>query len=199
MLAVALCLLLQSAPPRLLSRVEPEYSEEARKARLNGTVAVFVVVQPDGSPGDLHVVRSLGLGLDEKAMAAVRQWRFQPGLKDGQAVPVKATVEVTFRILFAPGWHTRRLSFQTPDGATRPAVVKTRFMAAAGQEEGSVTLSFLVDEEGRPVVARVEKSSPASLESEALSMIRGWEFTPAIKDGKPVAVGATLELVFGSV
>jgi TonB family protein len=204
MLAVAVCLLLQaSAPPRLLSRVQPEYTEEARKARLNGSISLYLMVQPDGQPADIRVIRPLGLGLDEKAIAAVAQWRFQPGLKDGQAVAVRATVEVSFNLLpgrdSSPGWYTRGLTFQSAEGVTRPTLVHTRFMAAGGQEEGSVTLSFLVDEDGRPSLARVEKSSAASLEKEALSTIRGWEFQPAMKGGKPVAVSATLELVFGSV
>jgi TonB family protein len=203
MLAVALCLLLQSAAPKLLSRVEPEYSEEARKARLNGSISLYVLVQKDGQPGEVRVVRSLGLGLDEKAVAAVSQWRFQPGMKDGQSVDVRATVEVNFRLLsgrdFSPGWYTRRLTFQPPEGATRPMLANARFAPASGQQEGSVTLSFLVDEEGKPAVARVEKSSAADLEAEALAMLRGWEFQPAMEDGKPVAVSATIELVFGSV
>src|ERR1051325_11483873 len=167
MLAVALCLLLQSAAPKLLSRVEPEYSQEARKAGLNGSVGIFAVVQADGHPTGRQVVRPLGLGLDEKAMAAVSQWRFQPGMRDGKAVDVKATVEVSFRLLpgrnFSPGWYTRRLTFQTPVGVTRPVVTGARFMAGSGQPEGSVTVSFLVDEEGKPSVPRVEKSSDSAL------------------------------------
>ena len=204
MLAVAFCLFLQaSAPPRLLSRIQPEYSEEARKARLNGSISLSLMVQPDGTPADVRVIRPLGLGLDEKAIAAVSQWRFQPGTKNGATVAVKATVEVSFRLLpgrdLAPEWYTRGLIFQTPDGVARPTLSHARFMAANGQDEGSVTISFLVDEDGRPSLARVEKSSAAGLEREALSMLRGWEFQPAMKDGKPVAVSATLELVFGSV
>ena len=194
---VVLCLLLQTAAPRLISRVPPEYSEEARRARLNGSVIVGVVVQPDGMPGDLRVIRPLGLGVDEKALDAVSRWRFQPGLKDGQAVPVKATVEVSFRLM-VKGWYTRGLVFHTPEGAVRPALVRSRFMAEGEQEEGSVTLAFLVDEDGRAAVPRVEKSSAASLEREALGMLRGWEFQPGMQNGKPIAVRATLELVFGS-
>src|SRR5215472_15636943 len=77
------------SPPRLMSKVEPEYSEEARKARLNGAVLLYVVVRPDGHAGDFKIIRSLGLGLDENAMAAVGQWRFQPGMKEDRAVSVQ--------------------------------------------------------------------------------------------------------------
>ena len=85
--------------PALLSKVEPEYSEEARKAKFQGTVVLYVVVDEKGQPQQLRVVRPLGLGLDEKAIEAVQKWRFRPGFKDGRPVPVAATVEVNFRLL----------------------------------------------------------------------------------------------------
>jgi len=79
--------------------VEPEYSEEARKAKWQGTVVLTVIVDEAGRPSHVSVLRSLGLGLDQKAIDAVSQWRFKPGLKDGKAVPVIATIEVNFRLL----------------------------------------------------------------------------------------------------
>src|SRR6516225_3454211 len=85
--------------PALLYKVEPEYSEEARKAKYQGTVVLYVEVSPDGHAVNPRVVRSLGLGLDEKAMEAVRKWKFRPGYKDGKAVTVAATIEVNFRLL----------------------------------------------------------------------------------------------------
>lgn len=85
--------------PAVILKVEPEYSEEARKAKFQGTVLLSVIVDEKGNPRDLRVVRPLGLGLDEKAMEAVMKWRFRPGLKDGRAVAVSAYVEVNFRLL----------------------------------------------------------------------------------------------------
>jgi periplasmic protein TonB len=85
--------------PSLLYKVEPEYSEEARKAKYQGTVVLYVEVDPSGRARNLRVVRSLGLGLDEKAMEAVNKWRFRPGYKDGKPVTVAATIEVNFRLL----------------------------------------------------------------------------------------------------
>ncbi len=85
--------------PALLFKVEPEYSEEARKAKFQGTVVLYVVVDEKGNPRDLKVVRALGLGLDQKAIEAVQKWRFKPGLKDGKPVPVAAQIEVNFRLL----------------------------------------------------------------------------------------------------
>jgi periplasmic protein TonB len=85
--------------PSVLFKVEPEYSEEARKAKFQGTVVLSIIVDPSGKARDIRVLRPLGLGLDEKAIEAVMKWRFKPGLKDGAAVPVQATVEVNFRLL----------------------------------------------------------------------------------------------------
>jgi TonB family protein len=85
--------------PVLISKVEPEYSEEARKAKYSGTVLLSVVVDEHGVPQDIHVVRPLGLGLDEKAIEAVQRWRFRPGVRNGKPVRVRATIEVSFRLL----------------------------------------------------------------------------------------------------
>ena len=85
--------------PTLLYKVEPEYSEEARKAKYQGTVVLKVIVDSTGRVVNPSIVRSLGLGLDEKAVEAVRKWRFRPGFKDGKPVPVTAEIEVSFRLL----------------------------------------------------------------------------------------------------
>ena len=85
--------------PQLVYRVEPEYTEAARKAKYQGTVVLYAVVDSDGKVRDLRVIHALGLGLDEKALDAVKQWKFRPGMKDGRAVSVAASIEVTFRLL----------------------------------------------------------------------------------------------------
>jgi TonB family protein len=84
--------------PRALYSPDPEYSEEARKAKWQGTVVLWVIVGPDGKPRDIRIQRSLGMGLDEKAIEAVRQWKFDPAKKDGQPVAVQINVEVNFRL-----------------------------------------------------------------------------------------------------
>ena len=84
--------------PHPLYTPDPQYSPEALKAKLQGTVVLFLVVGPDGLPHDVRVARSLGMGLDEKAIEAVRQWKFSPSLKDGVPVAVQINVEVNFRI-----------------------------------------------------------------------------------------------------
>ena len=85
--------------PSLIYKKEPEYSEEARKAKYQGTVTLYVEILADGKVHNIRVLHSLGLGLDDKAIAAVSQWKFKAGTKDGKPVPVAASVEVNFRLL----------------------------------------------------------------------------------------------------
>jgi len=84
--------------PKAIYSPDPEYSEEARKVKHMGVVVLWLVVGPDGKPRDIRVVRTLGLGLDEKAIEAVKNWRFEPALKDGKPVAVQVNVEVNFHL-----------------------------------------------------------------------------------------------------
>jgi TonB family protein len=88
--------------PTLLHKVEPQYSEEAQKAGIEGTVVLYGEVGPEGLAHNLRVIRSMGHGLDESAIEAVTKWRFRPGEKDGKPVTVAATFEVNFRLLRGP-------------------------------------------------------------------------------------------------
>jgi periplasmic protein TonB len=88
-----------STKPTLISKTEPEYSEEARKAKVQGTVVLSIVVTASGQVSGVRVIRSLGLGLDERAIEAVRQWKFRAATVDGKPVATQAVVEVNFRLL----------------------------------------------------------------------------------------------------
>ena len=85
-------------PPAPITRVEPGYSEEARLAKLQGTVKIALIVDAEGNPKDPVVIGSLGLGLDEKAVEAVKQWKFRPATVGGKPVAAKVTIEVNFRL-----------------------------------------------------------------------------------------------------
>jgi TonB family protein len=84
--------------PRALNTPDPEYSEEARKAKYQGTVVLWLIVDQNGRPQQVKVARSLGMGLDQKAIEAVRRWTFEPAQKDGKPVAVQINVEVNFRL-----------------------------------------------------------------------------------------------------
>ena len=90
-----------SAPVPIV-KPEPEYSEEARKAKWQGASLLQVVIDENGVPQNIQIIRPLGLGLDQKAIEAVQKWRFKPGLKDGNPVPTSAVIEVNFRLAQSP-------------------------------------------------------------------------------------------------
>lgn len=86
--------------PRILREVKPAYTSDAMRAKVQGTVLLQCVVRPDGSVTDIQILRSLDsvFGLDQEAMKAARQWRFAPGTRMGQPVPVQITIELTFTL-----------------------------------------------------------------------------------------------------
>jgi len=84
--------------PQAISTPDPEYTEEARNAKTQGTCVLWMIVDDQGRPRDVRVVRGLGFGLDARAIDAVKQWRFQPAMKDGHPVNVQISVEVGFKL-----------------------------------------------------------------------------------------------------
>lgn len=86
------------SPPRKIYSPEPEFSDEARKAKYQGICVLSMIVELDGRPSNIRVVSSLGMGLDEKAIEAVRTWKFEPATKDGHPVRVPVQIEVDFHL-----------------------------------------------------------------------------------------------------
>jgi protein TonB len=84
--------------PVLIYSVDPEFSEEARKAKAAGNVLVTLWVDEKGNPTHVRVLRGFGMGLDEKAVAAVKQYRFKPSMENGKPVTVQMNIDVTFQI-----------------------------------------------------------------------------------------------------
>ena len=172
--------------PRILHKVEPTYAEEARRAKLQGTAELKVVIGADGKPRDMQVAKSLGLGLDEKAMEAVNDWVFQPATKAGQPVNVYASIAVTFHLLDKasnpPGWHLGRATFQTPEGASRPVVEKIHApQIARDAADATATVRFEVNEKGTATNFQVEKASDEGWARDVTEALREWKFAPARK------------------
>jgi len=84
--------------PIPIYKPDPAYSEEARKAKYQGTVLLWIIVDASGAVTECRVAKPLGLGLDEKAVETVRTWKFKPALRNGSPVPVHVMVEVSFRL-----------------------------------------------------------------------------------------------------
>ena len=97
-------------PPRILHKIEPEYSPDARADHVQGTVIFQLVVNEKGRPTNISVISPLGFGLDERAQAAIEKWEFAPGMKDGKPVKILATVEVSFR--FPQLWFDEKAEHQ---------------------------------------------------------------------------------------
>ena len=85
-------------PPRVIKGRDPDYSKEARKKNIEGTTVLWLIVGADGMTRDIRVARSVGYGLDEEAINAVKKWRFKPSTLDGHPIDVQINVEVTFRL-----------------------------------------------------------------------------------------------------
>jgi TonB family protein len=199
--------------PIVIHRTEPAYSPEARLAGLEGTAVVTGVIEPDGSPRDMRITRPLGLGLDEKALEAIAQWRFKPGTFAGRPIPVFASFAMDFRLPAKQSrWHLTFADFALPEGASRPVFSSAPYPAGAGIspdaiEEGeligatgrtaSATIRFDIDEHGVPVNLQALSSSADVWGAEAIRVVRGWRFKPGSKDGKAIPVLSTFALSWG--
>ncbi len=186
------------SPPGIVYKVEPEYSEEARRMHFQGTVKLAVVVDAEGKPRDIRVIQPLGLGLDRKAIDAVSKWRFSPGRKDGRPVPVQARIEVNFRLLnkdHRSYWHLANVMFQLAAGVEGPLIEKVTPPRAKDPAKATATLSFIVNEKGEPAEIHVDKSSNDGWSNDVADALRKWRFVPASKNGQPVSVPCTMEFV----
>jgi TonB family protein len=194
-------------PAAQARKIEGQYSEEARLAGLEGSVLVSGSVGDDGSLHDLRVNQPLGLGLDERAVAAAEGWRFNPGSKQ------LATLEVEFALPSKHShWHLVGAEFKTPEGASRPtfaaadypvgsgigfdAYDEARILSVIGRG-ASATVSFDIDENGNPGHFEVVNDSFDVWGPEAIRVIEGWHFHPGMKGGNPISVPCTLSLVWG--
>jgi TonB family protein len=185
------------SPPSLIRQVEPKYTQDAMRARIQGDVELEAVVNADGKVGDVRVTRSLDnrFGLDENAVLAAKQWLFTPGHdRDGRAVPVIVTLILSFRT----AKQTALGGPQLPDddfakgacrlaseGATAPKLVhqiepKYTSDAMRAKIEGTVAVEAVVNADGTVARARVVKSLDKlyGLDEQALMAASQWTFEP---------------------
>ena len=197
-------------PIRLLKRsfeTKPNYTEQARLAAVQGTVVVYAEIRKDGSPENLRILRSLGFGLDEEAIRAVQQWRFEPD-PEGELGRVATYVPVRFRldrqIYGAQLASANRQAdiFQIAEGGiTAPKIISR--MGPSYTEEartakvsGTVVLFAEISNAGDVGNVVVLHGLGKGLDESAVRTIKQWKFSPALKDGRPVAVMITIEMNF---
>jgi TonB family protein len=191
--------------------VEPKYTEEARKAQLEGTVTLYVEVPPYGIAENVRVLRSLDMGLEEKAVEAVRQWRFEPATRDGQLVTAATIVLVDFhlpaevKMTMGPANNAmtagRIYRVGADSGVTSPKVLSRAEptyteQARDAHRDGVVVLYVEITSEGRPQNIQILRGVGLGLDESAQESLRQWTFKPAIKDGKPVTVMLMVEVNF---
>lgn len=196
--------------PTLIKQVHPKYTAEAMRAGIQGVVELEAVVLPDGSVGDVRVVKSLDsrYGLDNQAIAAARQWRFEPGRFEDRPVPVMVTLMLEFR------QHANRQEPQDDEftkGAyrlgtpglfapktVRQVVPKYTSGAMRARIQGVVVVEAVVDVDGKVDRVRIKESldQEYGLDYAALDAARQWEFQPGTLDGKPAPVLITFTLEF---
>jgi TonB family protein len=207
-IAAVLCLPLAHAAPPIepIQKTDPEYTEEARVAELEGTVLLRGTIGEDGFAHDIEVLEPLGLGLDEKAIEALAQWHFQPTVG-------RVQIPVEFRLSTKQSrWHLIRVQFETPPGISRPVFTNALYPIGAGlgpgaMEEGRLVVAmdrlatakvtFEVDEHGIPRHLQVPNSSEAVWGSEATAVVDQWRFTPGMKNGIATAVPCAVDLLWG--
>jgi TonB family protein len=146
-------------------------------------VRVHFAIGPGGEPESIQVVQKAGLGLDEAAVGASRQWQFTPGIKDGRAVLVEADVDFTFR---TRGWRVTRMTYSDSDN-TPPPTLKFSFLPLWGETCGEVSVHLQIQKNGFPADLRVKSSTNESMREAAMEFLPGWPFFPPRKGGSPIA------------
>jgi TonB family protein len=194
-------------PAAQTQKVEPQYSEEARLAGLEGTVVVTGTITGDGMPHNLRVSQPLGLGLDEQAIAAAAQVRFTPGSSQPITIPIDFALPSK-----QSRWHLVGAEFMAPAGASRPTFAAADYplgpgIGVAAYDEAtllgaigraaSATVSFDIDEHGYPGHFQVVNASLDIWGPEAVMVVQSWRFHPGMKAGLPISVPCTLKLVWG--
>jgi TonB family protein len=212
--------------PILIYKVDPEFSAEAKKAKFNGSVLVNLIVDTNGIPQSVHVLRGVGMGLDEKAVEAIRQYRFKPAFEDGKPVPVELNCEVDFKIFDSPAPNDAPSTPTSPPasdpavpapnaalqydgvpvrkvggGVTQPEViykVDPEFSAEAKKAKfnGIVLVNLIVDAKGKPQNVHVLRGVGMGLDEKALAAVKKYKFKPAMEAGKPVPVDLNVEINF---
>ena len=180
--------------PVLLREVKPVYTKAAMDRKVQGIVEVTAVILADGTVGDVTVKKSLDPDLDAEAIRAAKQWKFKPGTKDGQPVPVEVSIELSFTLRDGP-------TYKIGAGVTAPVLVKEvkpDYPDAVKAEgvTGLVEMEGTVEPDGTITSIRVTRSLDPRLDQEAIKALRQWQFKPGQKGGVPVRVSVNVEMTF---
>jgi TonB family protein len=181
------------SPPKLLRKVQPEYPEEARRAKVQGVVILAARVNTQGKVADIRIVRGKDPHLNLAAETAVRKWEYEPYLVEGESRPVVFSVTVRFRLSDVRIQPLEKFSRGAVilDDKTPPRIIKKtapEYPESARKKgiQGYVFLQVRLDREGKVTDAGVLQSESTYFNDAALRAVRSWIYTPFVKDGKPV-------------
>lgn len=167
--------------PIVVHTVTPQFSEQARKEKVGGTVLVNLIVDAHGQPQNVHILRGVGMGLDEQALIAVKQYRFKPAIEGGKPVPVELNVEVNFQIFDGPK-VLHSVPLEISDDLRQ---------AHAGE---TVVVALTVDIHGMPQNVHVVRAVGMGVDQHAVEAVRQYRFEPFIEGGQPVAKATTIQV-----
>ena len=190
-------------PPKLVKKVNPVYPEIARQGRVEGVVILEAKTDEEGNVVDARVLRSIRV-LDQAAIDAVKQWKYEPLILDGKAHKVVFTVTVRFVLdegikkdvikKFAAGAVRAEGEIKPPKLVKETAPVYPEVARVAGVQ-GVVILSVKTDETGKVADTMVLRSIPL-LDQAAIDAVRQWVYEPFVQDGKPVPIVFTVTVRF---
>lgn len=176
--------------PGVIQRVEAKYTDEALSAGISGVVQLECIIRKDGTVSVTRIANGLGSGLDENARAALEQWRFSPAMRQGQAVDVRAVIDIAFSVLLEIGGDV-----QAPVENQCPKPEYTDDSRQA-RISGVVGLRAVVDYQGKATVRDVVHSLGHGLDESARAALEKCRFAPATRNGRPVSVLMETEYPF---
>ena len=183
--------------PIVAAEKKPSYTSAAMRRKIQGVVHMTAVIDRDGKPTDITVVKSLDnqYGLDDNAVAALKEWRFKPAMKDGKPVLFHVTIEMSFTLRDDRVYSRTDPAVKAPVVLTEKRPVYTA-EAARAKIEGVVTIEGIIGIDGKLREMRVVKGLDSGLDANALAAAEQWTFTPGSLNGRPVPYRVTIELTF---
>jgi len=211
-------------PPRIIKRSYPEFSEEARNKKVEATAYLELVINPEGIPERVTLVKDPGYGLGQKAVEAAHQWRFQPAMKDGHPVAVTVMMEVNFHLYgkkpspdtgtkenqsVAPGPNNDQGMTPTIAGCSgafvppkwlagmMPQIPDDVWIRTSGlPHDESARLHILVTERGKVKVLSLLSGPGGNFDRAAKEAVSEWKYSPATCDGVPMPTELNLDTKF---
>ena len=189
-------------PATLIRKVDPGYSLEARNAKLQGTVSLYMEIGADGKPSLVDVIQGLGLGLDQMAVDAVQRWQYQPNPNVSHGPQDAFETKVNFQLQPPAVWRVASEAFWFPGSQTRtPQMSKPGVIhftppsdSACNAPDGRVTVDLEIDNQGIPSPVKSESGAHGVDTGMVEAAIRTWRFHPATAAGNTVRAAGEVQL-----